>query len=163
MLVRPSRGDEGFVDFTFETFTPAAGTFESAIRWHEKPWHLPLSRSGTNVLTVVQGDGYEERAIECAGEATRRFLARHEVGVRSVDVAILSQSPGGFGEGLAARLDFAPGCVASVADEFRGAHTAGPIAGLDAAIESGKFAAAKTILFATVGAGIVVGLALYRK
>ena len=34
---------------------------------------------------------------------------------------------------------------------------------LVAAIESGKFAEAKTILFATVGAGIVVRLALYRK
>lgn len=163
MLVRPAPGDEGFIDFAFETFAPAAGTFDSAISWHEKAWHLPLSRPGRNVLAVVQGDGYEGRAIECAEEATRRFLARHEVGARSVDLALLSQSPVGFAGSLAARLDLAPGCVAPIAAEFRGAHTAGPIAALDAAIASGRFAAARTILFATVGAGIVVGLALYRK
>ena len=163
VLVRPTRGGEGFVDFAFETFDEAAGHFESAISWHDKAWHLPLSRPGTNVLTVAQGDEYECRAIECAEESTRRFLARHEVAARSVDLAILSQSPLGFADGLAMRLDLARGCVAHVADELRGAHTASPIAALDAAIESGKYTEARTILFATVGAGIVVGLALYRK
>lgn len=86
--------------------------------------------------------------------STTHFVALYEY---------LSQSPLGFADGLAARLDFASGCVAPIADEFRGAHTAGPIAALDAAIESGKFTAARTILFVTVGAGIVVGLALYTK
>jgi len=163
LLVRPASDLEGFVDFAFETFAEAGGAFESAITWHEKRRHLPLSRPGKNVLAVVQGDGYERRVIGCAEEAARRFLARHELGVGSVDLAICSQSPVGFADGLAARLDLAPGCVARVADEIRGAHTASPIAALDTAIASGQFAAARTILFATVGAGIVVGLALYRK
>jgi 3-oxoacyl-[acyl-carrier-protein] synthase-3 len=163
LLVRRADGGEGFVDFAFEMFDEADGIFESAIGWHEKTWHLPLSRSGRNVLTVRQGDGYERRAIGCAADATRRFLARHELGPGSVDLAIFSQSPVGFADGLATRLDLAPGRVAQVADALRGAHTAGPIAALEAAIESGQFAAARTTLFATVGAGIVVGLALYRK
>ena len=163
VLVRPARGGEGFVDFAFETFDVGAGFFESAISWHEKKWHVPLARPGKNTLAVVLGDGYESRAIECAEEATRRFLARHELAVNSVDLAIFSQTPLGFADGLATRLDLAQERVAHVADEFRGAHTAGPIAALDAAIESGQFAAAKTIHFATVGAGIVVGLALYRN
>jgi 3-oxoacyl-[acyl-carrier-protein] synthase III len=163
MLVRPASDGEGFVDFAFETFEEADGAFESAISWHEKEWHLPLSRSGRNALTVVQGEAYEHRAIECAEEATRRFLARHELGARSVDLAIFSQSPVGFADGLATRLDLARERLAPVPDELRGAHTAGPIVALDAAIESGQFAAARTILFATVGAGIVVGVALYRK
>ena len=163
MLVRPTGDGEGFVDFAFETFDEEDGVFESAISWHEKEWHLPLSRPGKNVLMVLQGDGYECRAIECAEDATRRFLARHELGPRSVDLAIFSQSPTGFADGLATRLGLAPGCAARVAGPFRGAHTAGPIAALDAAIESGQFAAARTTLFATVGAGIIVGLALYRK
>lgn len=163
MLVLPADDGEGFVAFAFETFDEADGAFESAINWHEKAWHLPLSRPGRNTLTVTRGDGYERRAIACAEQATRRFLVRHELGPRSVDLAILSQSPVGFADALATRLDLAPGCIAGVANEIRGAHTAGPIAALDAAIESGLFAAAKTILFVTVGAGIVVGLALYRK
>ncbi len=163
LLVRPASDPEGFVDFAFETFAEAGGTFESAITWQEKKRHLPLSRPGKNVLAVAQGAGYECRVIECAEEATRRFLARHQLETESIDLTIFSQSPVGFADGLAARLGVAPGCVAHVADEFRGAHTAGPIVALDAAIASGQFAAAKTILFATVGAGIVVALALYRK
>ena len=67
MLVRPTRDGEGFVDFAFETFDEAAGHFESAISWHEKAWHLPLSRPGTNVLTVVQGDG-----VRMPGDRVRR-------------------------------------------------------------------------------------------
>jgi 3-oxoacyl-[acyl-carrier-protein] synthase III len=163
MLVRPASDGEGFVDFAFETFEEADGAFESAISWHKKDGHLPLSRPGKNVLTVVQGEAYEHRAIECAEEATRRFLARHELGARSVDLAIFSQSPAGFADGLATRLDLARGRLARVRDVLQGAHTAGPIVALDAAMESGQFAAARTILFATVGAGIVVGVALYGK
>ena len=163
MLVRPAADAEGFVDFAFETFEEADGSLESAIRWHEKRRRLPLSRTGRNVLTVVQGEAYERRAIECAEEATRRFLARHELGAGSVDLAVFSQSPVGFADGLAERLGLAQGHIARVPDQLRGAHTAGPIVALDAAIESGQFAEARTILFATVGAGIVVGSALYRK
>jgi 3-oxoacyl-[acyl-carrier-protein] synthase III len=163
MLVRPADEREGFVDFAFETFTEAEGTFESAISWREKKLHLPLSRPGKNVLKVVQGDGYECRAIECAEQAVRGFLARHEIRASTVDLAIFSQSPPGFADGLATRLELGQARVARVARELRGAHTASPIAALDAAIESGQFAAATTILFAAVGAGIVVGLALYRK
>ena len=161
ILVRA--GDGGFVDFAFETFDEAAGGFESVISWRERGRHLPLSRTWKNVLTIEPGDGYESRAIECAEAATRRFLARHELAVGSVDLAILGQTPLGFADGLASRLDLAPERVARVADDLQGAHTAGPMVALDAANESGQFAAAKTILFATVGAGIVVGLALYRK
>jgi len=163
MLVRSAGDAEGFVDFAFETFEEADGPFESAISWHAKEHHLPFSRPGKNVLTVKQGNGYARRAIECAEEATRRFLARHELTVGSVDLAIFSQSPFGFADGLAARLGLADGRVARVAGVLQGAHTAGPIAALDAALESGQFAAARTILFTTVGAGIVVGLALYRQ
>jgi 3-oxoacyl-[acyl-carrier-protein] synthase III len=74
VLVRPTRGGEGFVDFAFETFDEAAGHFESAISWRDKAWHLPLSRTGTNVLTVVQGDEYECRAstASCAPSPARR-------------------------------------------------------------------------------------------
>lgn len=163
LLVRPASDGEGFIDFVCETFDEADGVFESAISWHARARRLPLARPGKNVLRVAQGEGYERRVIACAEEATRRFLARHGLDAGSVDLAIVSQSPLGFADGLATRLDLAPARVARVAAALRGAHTAGPIAALDAAIESGQFAAARTILFATVGAGVVVGLALYRK
>jgi len=87
----------------------------------------------------------------------RGFLARHELPASTVDLAIFSQSPVGFTDGLAARMGLGQERVARVARELRGAHTASPIAALDAAIESGQFAAAATILFATVGAAVVAG------
>ena len=40
-------------------------------------------------------------------------------------------------------------------------HTAGPIAALEAAFESGQFARAHRTLFVTVGAGLAVDVALY--
>jgi 3-oxoacyl-[acyl-carrier-protein] synthase-3 len=120
MLVRPANGTEGFVDFAFETFAEGDGAFESAISWHERKRHLPLSRPGKNVLTVVHGDGYGHRALECGEEATRRFLARHELGARFLDLVIFSQSPAGWADGLATRLNLAPECVGGVAGELRG-------------------------------------------
>ena len=41
-------------------------------------------------------------------------------------------------------------------------HTAGPVAAFEAATESGQLANARNVVFATVGAGITVGLALYH-
>ena len=163
MLVRPASDEEGFVDFAFETFDEADGAFESAISWHEKDWHLPLSRTGEE-----RADGRARRGVRTPGDRVRRggdapVPRAARARARSVDLAIFSQSPAGFADGLATRLDLSRGRLAPVPDELRGAHTAGPIVALDAAIESGQFAAARTILFATVGAGIVVGVALYRK
>ena len=115
----------------------------------------------------MQGEAYEHRAIECAKEATRRFLARHELGARSVDLAIFKPSRRrrrGLLTAWRHGSTYARGGFAALPVMcFQGAHTAGPIVALDAAMESGQFAAARTILFATVGAGIVVGVALYGK
>ncbi len=64
---------------------------------------------------------------------------------------------------LVRRLELPADRVARVTAELSGVHTAGPIAALEAAERSGRLAEAKHVLFVTVGAGISVGLALYRR
>ena len=155
-------GGEGFVDFAFETFDEAAGHFESAISWHDKAWHLPLSRTGTNVLTVVQGDGYEIGR----SSAPRRRRAGSWRGTRSGRDPSTSRSSAShrWGSRTAWRRGSTWREDASRASPtgFRGAHTAGPIVALDAANRVGEVRRGEDILFATVGAGISVGLALYQ-
>jgi predicted NBD/HSP70 family sugar kinase len=47
--------------------------------------------------------------------------------------------------------------------ELAAAHTAGPLAALESALETGLFQSARNTLFVTVGSGIGVGLALYGQ
>jgi 3-oxoacyl-[acyl-carrier-protein] synthase III len=75
---------------------------------------------------------------------------------------IASQYPRGFGARFSRRLGIRPTCLPRVASDLAAAHTAGPIAALEAAITSGRFATARHTLFVTAGAGLTIGLALYR-
>jgi 3-oxoacyl-[acyl-carrier-protein] synthase III len=68
-----------------------------------------------------------------------------------------------FPQSLADHLGVPADRVAGPASELRRAHTAGPIAALDAARHRGRLDAARTALWVAVGAGITVGLALYRR
>jgi 3-oxoacyl-[acyl-carrier-protein] synthase III len=52
--------------------------------------------------------------------------------------------------------------VARVDESFDRVHTAGPVVALEGAMQSGQFAGARNVLFATVASGITVGLALYH-
>ncbi len=82
---------------------------------------------------------------------------------RDVDLIVSSQLPGRFPDTLARRLELSRDRIAGVTDELSGIHTAAPIAALEAAERSGRLAEARQLLFVTVGAGISVGLALYRR
>lgn len=162
VLVRPSTEGDGFVDFAFETFEDRENAFEASVGWHEhRPHSFPPH--GANMLEIRESLTYRSRAVERASDAARRYLDRHGLAPRSVDLAIMSQSPVGFSEGVRNSLGLASASIPKVSETFENVHTAGIIAALEAAHVSGQFAAAKTVLFVTVGAGIVVGLALYRR
>lgn len=47
--------------------------------------------------------------------------------------------------------------------ELRGTHTAGPIAALESAVLSGRFARARRILFLSARSGLTVAAALYER
>ena len=164
LLLGPGDEENGFTHFHFETFPEFEDLFESRVSWRQGRlrW-LPGARSGRNFLAVEEKQGYRTRCVDCAEEAASRFLRRVDLKVADVDLLVASRTPIGFADELAGRLVIPTHAVAEVGEELEGAHTAGPLVALEAAMRSGQFQEAKRVLFAAVGAGIVVGLALYQK
>ncbi len=158
MLLVPGGADVGFVGFAFDTYPEFESLFSARLYWEER-----RLRGGHNVLLIDEAPGYAERAVECAVASTRRFLARFGMRPRDVDLVIPSQLPGRFPDTLGRRLEIAGDRIARVGEDLRGVHTAGPIAALEAAEQSGLLAEAEHVLFVAVGAGISVGMALYRR
>lgn len=158
MLLVPGGEDVGFVDFAFDTYPEFESLLSARIGWEER-----RLRGGHNVLFIDEQPGYADRAVECAVASTRRFLDRMNMHVRDVHLIVPSQLPERFPDMLVRRLELPADRVARVTAELSGVHTAGPIAALEAAERSGRLAEAKHVLFVTVGAGISVGLALYRR
>jgi 3-oxoacyl-[acyl-carrier-protein] synthase-3 len=156
-LLARAEPDRGFQAFRFETFPEFQQLFSARIHWEER-----RLRRGHNVLEIQQDPGYRARTVECATEATRRFLDSLDVRARSLDLLVPSQFPVGFADELARRLELRTDRVAHVGEDFTGAHTAGPLAALSTAERDGRFGAAQLVLFVAAGSGISVGLALYR-
>ena len=149
--------DRGFQAFGFESFPEYEGLFGARIRWEER-----RLLGGRNVLSIEQHAGFRARAVECALEATRRFVERHGLRLRDLDLLVPSPFPVGLADELARRLELRTDRVAHVGEDFAGAHTAGPLAALVAAEQDGRLGRAESVLFVAVGAGVNVGLALYR-
>lgn len=161
ILVGPSDEPEGFTAFAFESFSvESSADLESTLDWRSKERRLPFSPRGRHTLAVTQGEDYARRAVECAASTARRFLAQHGMTPSDVDLLVPSQTPVPMISELAARLELDATRVARAGSGTENVHTAGPIAALDAAAD--RFAQADTVLFVTVGAGIEVGVALYR-
>jgi 3-oxoacyl-[acyl-carrier-protein] synthase-3 len=164
LLLGPGAEEKGFTHFHFESFPEFEDLFESRVSWRRGRFRwLPGARSGRNVLAVEEKEGYRNRCVDCAEESASRFLRRMDLKAADVDLLVASRSPIGFADELADRLGIPTYGVAEVGEELEGAHTAGPLVALEAAMRSGQFQEAKQVLFAAVGAGIVVGLALYQK
>lgn len=153
-------GDAGFVVFETRTFPEDASLFEATLHWSPR---AGIARRGHNVVEVREAPELRERSVEHASAVAREVLAR--VGLRGsdIDLLIASQHPSGFPSQLASRLGIAAARVPPVSRELSRAHTAGPIAALAAAIESGAWDYAKQVLFVTAGAGLTIGVALYRS
>jgi 3-oxoacyl-[acyl-carrier-protein] synthase-3 len=154
-----ARGEGGFEHFLIRTFPEYANQFEAALRWDP---HAGLMHRGRNVVEIVEAPAFAGSCVACADEIARELLA-DRVSIAEVDLLVTSQYPPGFGVQLARRLGISTDRVPEVATDLGAAHTAGPIAALDAARSSGQLAAARHILFVTVGAGITVAAALYRN
>lgn len=159
MLLAHDDGDAGFQGFAVKTFPEDAGLFDATIRWVP---HAGLTRRGRNVLEVREDPAFATRCIEHATEVTAEFLAAAGLTAADVDVLAASQYPRAFARELARRLGIDPAAVPQVADDLARAHSAGPIAALEAATISGRFAHARHTLLVTAGAGITIAVALYR-
>jgi 3-oxoacyl-[acyl-carrier-protein] synthase III len=114
-------------------------------------------------MAVTMRPGYPARLVDCAEEATRRFLRRVGMDVQDIDLLIPAPSTAGFVDSLRTRLGVPGDRVAYTPEDLEGTYTTGPIAALQAAIRSGRLGEARNTLLLAAGAGITVTLALYRQ
>lgn len=160
LLVSHVDGDSGFQRFEVRTFPEHADMFESHLRWDPS---AGIAHVGRNVLEFHEHPEFFARAVDLAVEVTGSFLSRAGLTPDDVDLLIGSQYPRGFDTAVARGLGIPLERLPHVPRELDGAHTAGPIAALEAAIESRQFARATHTLFVTAGAGITIAVALYRR
>jgi len=160
VLLGHDSGGRGFSRFDFRTFVEDRGLFEAAIRWH--PGSGFLGR-GKNVLVVREDSDFGPRCVARATEVVSEFLDREGLVPRDVDLLIANTMPRGFAHEVARGLGIPDDRVPRVRAGLLGAHTAGPLASLEASIASGRFATARHVLFVSAGAGITIGVGLYRN
>jgi 3-oxoacyl-[acyl-carrier-protein] synthase-3 len=152
--------DTGFRAFTSRTFPEHAALFEATLRWHPG---AGIAHLGRNVVEVREAPELVAACVEHAVEVAGELLAQCGLRASEIDLVIGSQYPRGFADQVARRLAIPDGRVPDVQSGLESAHTAGPIAALEAAIESGLFAHATHTLFVTAGAGITIAAALYTQ
>ena len=150
----------GFTDFYTETFPEYADLFVSGLVWQQRRAHGGRT-GGRSQMVVEERPGYHERLVDCAAEAVRRFLDRLELSIGDLDLLVPAPVYADFCDPLRLRLGIPGDRVAYVPEDLQGAYTAGPIAGLQAAIRSGRLGEARTTLVLAAGAGMTVALALY--
>jgi 3-oxoacyl-[acyl-carrier-protein] synthase-3 len=159
LLLAHEAGPSGFTRFESRTFADDADLFEAHVRWDaDAGW----THRGRNVLEIYEAPAFAERCAAHAVTTARAFLDDAGLAAADVDLLIASQYPPRFGGDVAAGLGIDAGRVPHVERALARAHTAGPIAALEAAIADGRFARARHVLFVTAGAGITIGVALYR-
>jgi len=164
MLLGWDDGPNGFTDFCLETFPEYEDLFVSGLMWQERHGlRAPGRGSGQSQMVIDSKPGYQARLVDCAEEASRRFLHRLDMDVGDVDLLVPAPSSPGFLDVLRMRLGLPGDRVAYVAEDLEGAYTTGPIAALQAAMKSGRLAEAENTLLLAAGAGITVALTLYRQ
>ena len=154
----------GFTDFHTETFPEYGDMLESHYYWKAaRGPQGPGRAAGHSQLVIDQQPGYLARSVDCAQEATRRFLGRLGMGIDEIDLLVPAPSSPDFLDSVTVRLGVPGDRVAYVPEDLVGAYTAAPIAALEAAFKSGRLGEARNTLMLAAGAGITVALALYRQ
>ena len=160
MLLGHASGDAGFYAFRSRTFPEYEHLYEATLHWQPS---AGLLRRGRNIVEVHASPQLAEVASKCAAEVVTELLASASLQPSEVDLMITSQYPHGFGTELAYEAGIPVERLPLVDRHLTNVHTAGPIAALEAAIQSGQFATARHTLFVTAGAGLTVAAALYRN
>jgi 3-oxoacyl-[acyl-carrier-protein] synthase III len=164
MLLAWDDTEAGFTGFGTETFPEYQDLFASGLVWQQRHGpRLPRRQAGQNQMVINVQPGYQARLADCAEEAAHRFLRRRGMGIGDIDLLVPAPSPPGFPDALRARLGVPGDRVAYVAEDLAGAYTTGLLAGLQAAVRTGRLGEARTTLMLAAGAGITVALALYRQ
>jgi 3-oxoacyl-[acyl-carrier-protein] synthase-3 len=159
MLLEAVPGGEGFDGFELRAFPELGELYESCLRW--EPGRV-LPRRGHNALVVTQARDYAATSAVRAASVVRAFLDRVRLLASDVDVLVATPQPAGFADAVARDVGIDTDRISRVAPELETAHTAGMLASLEAAMVSGRFRRARNVLFIALGAGVNVGVALYR-
>lgn len=157
VILVPGSDHEGFVAFHSENFPQYNDLFEARVVWKET-----RPGKGKNVLILREEKAFMARCVDCAQIAVENFMERLGLDLKTVDLVIPSISPPGFAKKFRVRMGLRGSHVIDMSNEVGNVLTAGPIFGLERAMDKGRFQRARTTLFVTVGAGIAVSCALYR-
>jgi 3-oxoacyl-[acyl-carrier-protein] synthase III len=164
MLLGWDDTEAGFTDFGTETFPEYQDLFESGLVWQARQrLRVPGQEAGQNQMVIDSRPGYQARLVDCAEEATHRFLRRLGMDIGDIDLLVPAPSSPGFPDALSVRLGVPGDRVAYVAEDLEGAYTTGSIAALQAAVRSGRLGEARNTLMLAAGAGITVAFAVYRQ
>ena len=162
MLLSRDDSMAGFTGFHTQTFPEYAGLFVSGLTWKKRHrTGAPHRPAGRSQMVMDQKPGYQARLVDCAEEATRRFLRRMGLGIGDIDLLVPAPAGAEFVDCLRARLGIPGDHVAFTPEDLAGTYTTGPIAALQAATKSGRLGEARNTLLLAAGAGITVALALY--
>ncbi|MCJ7796374.1 MAG: hypothetical protein MUQ56_06350 [Thermoleophilia bacterium] len=154
VLLTTGTGDEGFVTFRSDSDTNRLESHRGRVEW-------PGGGQTGSRLVMHSTAAYAEECVDAAVEALRAFLGETGLLDGDIDLVIPSQSPPHFLAGLKDRTGLGDRIV-DVTDVYGDVHTAGMGMALDRVLSDGRFAAARNVVFLTVGAGIATSLALYR-
>jgi 3-oxoacyl-[acyl-carrier-protein] synthase-3 len=154
----------GFTDFHFETFPEYEDLLVSGLVWRpRRGLGGPGAPAGQHQMIIDERPGYQARCVDCAEEATRRFLGRLGMRIDEIDLLVPAPAAPDILDPLRIRLGIPGDRIAFTTEDLVDAYSTGPIAALQAAIKSGRLAEARNTLLVAVGAGITVALALYRQ
>ncbi len=154
----------GFTDFYSETFPEYEDMLVSGLMWRpRRGLRVSPGAAGESRLVIREQPGYLARCVDCAEEATRRFLARLGMDIADIDLLVPAPAAPEFLDSLRVRLGVPGDRVSFTGEDMAGAYTAATIAALEVATKSGRLAEARNTLLLAVGAGITVALALYRQ
>lgn len=161
MLLAQCEGDAGFGAFALHTFPDRAGLFEARVAWQGPG--VGARGKGRNVLTIREDPAFGPECIACGAEVARAFLDAGRLRVQDVDLLVAGEYPLRFSDAVAQALGIDPERVARPPGKLAGAYTAGAIAALQGAMESGALERSHNVLFLTAGAGLTIGAALYTR
>lgn len=162
LLLSWDDGVPGLTAHLSRTFPEFEGLAQSVWSWQDGGRPRVPSPTGRNTLLVKEKPGYHARATDCAVEVARELLAEQRLTASDLDLLVATHAPG-FADEVADRLGLPHGRVAHVAEDAARAHTAEPVAAIAAAMRQGRWAAARTVLLVSAGAGITVTASLYQQ
>lgn len=154
ILLTAGDDEDGLVAFRSDDATDHLESYRSRVEWvADKKPHVQL--------LVRVAHTYLEECLDAAVGCLDAFLDEVAMKAADIDLLIPSQSPPGFVAGLGERTGLGDRVV-DVTGEYGNVHTAAIGMALDRATHDGRLAAARHVVFLTVGAGIATSLALYR-